>query len=74
MQLNRRNLTDSQKLKAISAMDFLKSPGKKNETESNMSKGKSSEIIAKSLGVSPRQVEKVELFLMLQILKKYYKK
>lgn len=63
LQLNRRNLTDSQKLKAISAMDFLKSPGKKNETESNMSTGKSSEIIAKSLGVSPRQVEKSRVVL-----------
>ena len=59
IQLNRRNLTDGQKLIAIEAMDSLKNPGRKS-SEDNEEKetGKSAEKLGEQLGMSTRQVEK----------------
>ena len=60
LQLNRRNLTDGQKLIAIEAMDSLKNPGRKtsDESEDTEETGKSAEKLGKQLGMSTRQVEK----------------
>ena len=57
IQINRRNLSDGQKLIAIQAMDALKNPGRKT-AEDESEKGKSAEKIADQLKMSTRQVEK----------------
>lgn len=62
LQINRRNLTSGQKLKAIKAIDALKNPGKKAE-DSEEENGKSAEALADKLGMSTRQVEKARAIL-----------
>lgn len=55
IQLNRRNLTDGQKLVALSKLDELKNPGRKSGEE--VGTGKSAADMAEQLGMSERKVE-----------------
>lgn len=57
-QTNRRNMSGAALLEAVQKIDF-----RKEKTNSSTEKGKSSEIIAKQLGISSRSVEKARTIL-----------
>ena len=58
LQLNRRNLEAYEKLDAMKKLDQLKNPGRKKDDDAE-SAGKSAEEMAKLMGVSTRQAERM---------------
>lgn len=56
LQVNRRNLSDSELLTAMEQLDYMNDRGKKQGADAA---GRSRDAIAKTIGVSPRQVQKV---------------
>ena len=58
LQLNRRNLEAYEKLDAMQKLDQLKNPGRKKDDDTESS-GKSAEEMAKLMGVSTRQAERM---------------